>query len=79
MFIETPVYRQQAGLWEHQKYFVKLAFNAHLHAPGGARYVLADQVGLGKTVQLAMAAELMALVGTKPVVVLAPKTRLWQW
>ncbi len=79
VFIETPVYRQQVGLWEHQKYFVKLAFDAHLQSPGGARFVLADQVGLGKTVQLAMAAELMALMGTKPVLVLAPKTLLWQW
>jgi hypothetical protein len=79
VFIETPVYRQQVGLWEHQKYFVKLAFDAHLQSPGGARFVLADQVGLGKTIQLAMAAELMALTGTKPVIVLAPKTLLWQW
>ncbi len=78
-FVESPVYRKQAGLWEHQKFFVKLAFDAHLHNPGGARFVLADQVGLGKTVQLAMAAELMALVGEKPVLVLAPKTLLWQW
>ncbi len=79
VFIETPVYRQQVGLWEHQKYFVKLAFDAHLHSPGGARFVLADQVGLGKTIQLAMAAELMAFTGTKPVLVLAPKTLLGQW
>ena len=77
--VESPVYRQQAGLWEHQKFFVKLAFEAHLHQPGGARFVLADQVGLGKTIQLAMAAELMALVGDQPVLVLAPKTLLWQW
>jgi len=79
VFVEAPVYRRQAGLWEHQKYFVKLAFDAHLHSPGGARFVLADQVGLGKTVQLAMAAELMALVSDKPILVLAPKTLIWQW
>ncbi len=79
VFVEAPVYRRQAGLWEHQKYFVKVAFDSHMHSPGGARLVLADQVGLGKTVQLAMAAELMALVGTKPVLVLCPKTLLWQW
>src|SRR6266568_2153988 len=79
VFVEAPVYRRQAGLWEHQKYFVKLAFDAHIHVPGGARFVLADQVGLGKTVQLAMAAELMVLVGSKPVLVLCPKTLLWQW
>ena len=77
--VETPVYRKQAGLWEHQKFFAKLAFDAHLHNPGGARFVLADQVGLGKTIQLAMAAELMALTGEKPVLVLAPKALLWQW
>ena len=79
VFVESPVYRKQVGLWEHQKFFVKLAFDAHLNEPGGARFVLADQVGLGKTIQLAMAAELMALVGDKPVLVLAPKTLLWQW
>ncbi|MCC5786920.1 MAG: DEAD/DEAH box helicase family protein [Phycisphaerales bacterium] len=79
VFIETPVYRRQAGLWQHQKYFVKLAFDAHLHNPGGARFVLADQVGLGKTIQLAMAAELMALSGSRPVLVLAPKSLVWQW
>lgn len=79
VFVESPVYRQQAGLWEHQKFFVKLAFDAHLRTPGGARFVLADQVGLGKTVQLAMAAELMALTGDKPVLILAPKALIWQW
>lgn len=79
VFIESPVYRKQAGLWEHQKYFVKLAFDAHLNNSKGARFVLADQVGLGKTIQLAMAAELMALVGNKPVLILAPKALIWQW
>jgi len=76
--IEAPVYRKEAGLWEHQKHFVKLAFDAH-QSPHGARLVLADQVGLGKTIQLAMAAQLMALSGDKPVLVLAPKPLLWQW
>lgn len=76
--IESPVYRKEVGLWEHQKYFVNLAFKAHL-GPHGARYILADQVGLGKTLQLAMSAELMALSGDKPILVLAPKTLIWQW
>ena len=47
--------------------------------PQGARFVLADQVGLGKTLQLAMAAQLMALTGSRPVLILAPKPLLWQW
>jgi superfamily II DNA or RNA helicase len=79
VFVEAPVYRKHVGLWEHQKSFVKLAFDAHMRNPGGARFVLADQVGLGKTVQLAMAAELMVLAGDKPVLILAPKTLVWQW
>jgi len=76
--IETPVYRQEYGLWEHQKYFVNLAFQAH-QKPHGARYILADIVGLGKTIQLACSAMLMALIGNKPILILAPKPLLWQW
>ena len=76
--VEAPVYRREVGLWEHQKHFVKLAFDAH-RGSFGARFVLADQVGLGKTLQLAMAAQLMALTGEKPVLVLAPKPLLRQW
>lgn len=75
--IEAPVYRREYGLWEHQKYFIQLAFEAH--RSGGARLVLADMVGLGKTVQLALAAQLMALYGNRPVLVLVPKQLLWQW
>lgn len=76
--IESPVYRQEVGLWEHQKYFVSLAFNEH-KKPHGARLVLADMVGLGKTIQLALSAQLMALYGNKPILIIAPKTLLWQW
>lgn len=76
--IEAPVYRQEFGLWEHQKYFVNLAFNDHKKSYG-ARYVLADMVGLGKTVQLALSAQLMAFYGDKPILVIVPKTLLWQW
>ena len=76
--VEAPVYRKEVGLWEHQKHFVKIAFDAH-RGPHGARFVLADQVGLGKTLQLAMAAQLMALTGDRPVLVLAPKPLVQQW
>lgn len=75
--VETPVYRKEYGLWSHQKYFVDLAFQAH--KDGGARFVLADQVGLGKTVQLALAAMLMGLHGNKPIVAIVPKTLTLQW
>lgn len=76
--VESPVYREQLGLWEHQKYFVDLAFRDHKKTHG-ARYILADQVGLGKTIQLAMSAQLMALHGDKPILIIVPKTLIWQW
>jgi len=76
--VEEPVYRKEFGLWEHQKYFVALAFKEH-KKDGGARFLLADQVGLGKTLQLALSAKLMALYGEKPVLIIVPKTLVWQW
>ncbi|MBK6659804.1 MAG: helicase SNF2 [Proteobacteria bacterium] len=77
--VESPVYRREQGLWPHQKYFARLALERH--RLGGARLVLADQVGLGKTIQLAMAALLMALDDPDggPILVLAPKPLLQQW
>lgn len=76
--VEEPVFRKEFGLWEHQKYFVELAFKEH-QKDGGARFLLTDQVGLGKTVQLAMSAKLMALYGDKPVLIIVPKTLIFQW
>ena len=76
--VEEPVFRKEFGLWEHQKYFVELAFREH-QTKGGARFLLADQVGLGKTIQLAMSAKLMALYGDDPILIIVPKTLLFQW
>jgi len=75
--VELPIYRRENGLWAYQKSFIKLAFDAHKN--GGARYLLADQVGLGKTIQLALAAKLMALYGDKPILILVPKPLMMQW
>lgn len=76
--VEEPVFRKEFGLWEHQKYFVELAFREH-QTKGGARFLLADQVGLGKTIQLAMSAKLMALYGDDPILIIVPKTLVFQW
>ena len=75
---EEPIFRREFGLWAHQKYFVSRAFEEHKQN-GGARLLLADMVGLGKTVQLAMAAKLMALYGDRPVLIIVPKPLLFQW
>lgn len=79
VIIESPVYRHDLGLWQHQKYFVKKAFEDHIGPMKKARYVLADQVGLGKTIQLALTAQLIGLTGDLPILVLCPKTLVWQW
>lgn len=76
--IETPVFRKELGLWEHQKYFVDLAFKAH-QTKHGARFILADMVGLGKTLELATTALLIALTGDRPILILTPSTLRWQW
>jgi len=75
--VELPVYRRENGLWAHQKSFIKKAFDALKN--GGARFLLADQVDLGKTVQLALTAKLMALYGDKPILILVPKPLMMQW
>lgn len=75
--VETPIFRKEFGLWAHQKYFIKKAFEEHCKS--SARFILADQVGLGKTVQLALSALLMALHGDKPVLVIVPKPVVVQW
>lgn len=75
--IESPAYKDGLELWNHQKYFIKMVFEEHLK--DGARYILADGVGLGKTAQLAIIAELIALVDDKPVLIIVPKTLLYQW
>ena len=72
---EEPVYRSEFGLWAHQKYFVMRAFEEH-RTKGGARLVLADMVGLGKTLQLAMTAKLMALYGDRPILIIVPNGKV---
>lgn len=49
------------------------------HQQGGAGYLLADKVGLGKTVELALADMLLAMTGNKPGLILAPEPLLLQW
>lgn len=78
LIIESPVYRKEFGLWAHQKYFIKRAFDAH-KTPQGARFVLADMVGLGKTLEMAVSAMLMGIYGKKPILIIAPPPLLQQW
>src|SRR5271167_517852 len=75
---ERPIYKGGQILRAWQKRFVQTCVEDHrLH--GKARYLLADDVGLGKTLSMAAAALVLSLLDDKPVLVLAPSTLIWQW
>ena len=76
-FLNTPIYQEDNGFWAHQKDFIELAFSRHLTI--GARMVLADMVGLGKTLQLGAMAKLVALTSDKPILIIVPKNLMEQW
>ena len=80
---EVPTVTELFGFWDHQKYFINLAFNEHLKYKRdnerGARFLLADGVGLGKTLQLGAVAKLIGTLDPLPILIIAPKTLLPQW
>ncbi len=82
---EVPTCTELFGFWDHQKYFIKKAFDEHrLYSdlPGfqrGARYLLADGVGLGKTIQMGGVAKLIGTLEEEPVLIVAPKAVVSQW
>jgi len=74
----SDLYRKAQGLRDYQQQFVDIAFRHHVEGDG-ARFLLADQVGLGKTPQMALASALMGLYSQKPVLIIVPKTLVEQW
>jgi hypothetical protein len=80
---EVPTCTELFGFWDHQKYFIKKAFDEHRRyasLPGrGARYLLADGVGLGKTLQMGGIAKLIGTLDDDPVLIIAPKAVVSQW
>jgi superfamily II DNA or RNA helicase len=75
---ERPIYKGGQILRSWQKRFVQTCVEDHkLH--GKARYLLADDVGLGKTLSMAAAALVLSLLDDKPILILAPATLIWQW
>ena len=83
LLAEVPTSTELFGFWDHQKYFISLAFNEHLkyrNAPHrGARFLLSDGVGLGKTLQLGALAKLIGTLDPLPILIVAPKPLLAQW
>lgn len=76
--VEAPVYRAGECLYPWQKNFVSLVLK-HRRRHGKARLLLADEVGLGKTMSLGTAALMTALLGDGPVLLLVPATLTLQW
>lgn len=83
LLAEVPTATELFGFWDHQKYFINLAFNEHLKYKDdplrGARFLLCDGVGLGKTLQLGALAKLIGTLDPLPILILAPKPLLTQW
>jgi len=76
--VESPIYRGGEQLQPWQRAFVAM-FLEHREIYGSARFLLADEVGLGKTLSLATAAMVGALIGDGPVLIICPSTLTSQW
>ncbi len=75
---ESPIYRGGEQLQPWQRSFVTM-FMHHRETYGNARLLLADEVGLGKTLSLAASAMISALLDDGPVLILCPSTLTLQW
>ncbi|OGA48887.1 MAG: DEAD/DEAH box helicase [Betaproteobacteria bacterium RIFCSPLOWO2_12_FULL_62_58] len=75
---ESPIYRGGEQLQPWQRSFVTM-FLQHRETYGKARMLLADEVGVGKTLSLGASAMLAALLDDGPVLILCPSTLTLQW
>jgi len=75
---ESPIYRGGEQLQPWQRSFVTM-FLQHRETYGKARLLLADEVGIGKTLSLAASAMISALLEDGPALILCPSTLTLQW
>jgi SNF2 family DNA or RNA helicase len=75
---ESPIYRGGEQLQAWQRSFVTL-FLQHRETYGKARLLLADEVGVGKTLSLAASAMISVLLDDGNVLILCPSTLTLQW
>ncbi|GAB6162208.1 hypothetical protein JCM12298_13670 [Desulfothermus naphthae] len=76
--VESPIYRKGEQLQPWQRSFVTI-FLKHREIYGKARLLLADEVGVGKTLSLAASAMVSCLLDDGAVLILTPATLTWQW
>lgn len=75
---EAPIYRGGEQLQPWQRSFVTI-FLEHRETYGKARLLLADEVGVGKTLSMATSALVSSLLNDGPVLILTPSTLTFQW
>ena len=75
---EAPIYRTGQQLQPWQRSFVT-TFLEHRETYGRVRLLLADEVGVGKTLSLAAGALISCLLEDGPVLILCPATLTLQW
>lgn len=75
---ESPIYRGGEQLQPWQRSFVT-TFLEHREVYGMVRLLLADEVGVGKTLSLAASALVSSLLEDGPVLILCPATLTLQW
>ncbi len=75
---EAPIYRGGEQLQPWQRSFVTM-FLEHREIYGKVRLLLADEVGVGKTLSMATSALVSVLLEDGPVLILAPSTLIYQW
>ena len=75
---ESPIYRGGEQLQPWQRSFVTM-FLQHREVYGKARLLLADEVGVGKTLSLAASAMISVLLDDGAVLILCPSTLTNQW
>ena len=75
---EAPLYQRGEALQPWQQAFVGI-FLKHREIYGKARLLLADEVGVGKTLSLAVSAVIASLLNDGPALILCPSTLTLQW
>lgn len=76
--VESPLARRGEKLASWQKEFVRI-FAEHIERYSAARLLLADEVGVGKTLSMAATGALSVLLGHGPFLILCPATLTLQW
>lgn len=76
--VESPLVASGQKLAPWQKAFAEI-YAEHIETYGSARLLLADEVGVGKTLSMAATCLLSVLMGHGPGLILCPSTLTWQW